>query len=581
MQQPSEVAAFLLDKGAAEFVADVATFAEPWNAVISALVAVMPLERSKAFETVCEELGETGAKVQAEVQSALERRFARKRQTTLGGETPAALLDVKDRLPMETVTKALAEEEDGDAYVFAQLFGDQVAYDHSQPKNGWHLWNGQHWEQDTTNAVINLIRTEVATQFVYAAGDHMKSGKDDLARSCYKRAERLHTRRRKEHVLWGAASLPEIAMSGDEWDSNPWLLGVANGVLDLQAGVFRPGHPADWIKSVAPTEWQGMDAECPRWERFLLEIFDGKQELVEFFHRLLGYGITGLNTEHAFPVLWGPQGRNGKTTVLETLSFVLGPDMTMSIPSNELMHSARGGTGAGGPQPFIYKLRGKRVVWSSETNPDRRLDAETVKLLTGGDKIHARAMYANPVEFTPSHLLLLLTNYRPKIEAADNAIWDRVHLVPFRMRFVERPQKENERPRDGNLLRKLREEAPGILAWLVRGCLAWQQAGGLLPPDTVRAATDDYRDEEDSISQFVDEYLVQDSDAQVMHLHLYKAYTKWCKDLRLWASGSRDFGIAMRERFESKRMTAGIFYLGVGLPVQGPAQQMGFGDDDN
>ena len=189
-------------------------------------------------------------------------------------------------------------------------------------------------------------------------------------------------------------------------------------------------------------------------------------------------------------------------------------------------------------------------------------------------------MYANPVEFTPSHLLLLLTNYRPKIEAADNAIWDRVHLVPFMMRFVERPQKENERPRDGNLLRKLREEAPGILAWLVRGCMEWQHAGGLMPPDAVRAATDEYRDEEDTVTMFVEDYLVQEPQARVGHLELYKAYTKWCKDLRLWASGSRDFGTSMRDRFESKRMNQGIFYFGVGLPVQGPAQQMTFGDDE-
>jgi len=573
-QQPADVIAFLLDRGSAVFVRDPATFPEPWSTVISALVSEEPLSRAAAFEALCAELDGATTEVRTAVQSAVERRFAQKRETLPSlTETPPALLDVKERLPVEELVKALEQEEDGDAHVFATLFKGQVAYDHSQQKSGWHLWNGVFWEQDEINAVINLLRTEVAAQYVYVAGDLMKSDKPEAAKAYGKRAERLHTRRRKEHVLWAAASLPEIALSGEEWDSNPWLLGTVNGVVDLQTGEFRSGRPTDWIKTVSPTEWQGLDVPCPRWEQSLREIFDGDTELISFFHRLLGYGITGLNIEHAFPVLWGPQGRNGKTTVLEALSHVLGPDMTMSIPSNELMHSYSKG-GAGGPQPFIYKLRGKRMVWSSETNPDRRLDAETVKLLTGGDKIHARAMYASPIEFTPSHLLLLLTNYRPKIEAADNAIWDRVHLIPFKMRFVERPQRENERPRDANLQRKLREESPGILAWLVRGCLEWQRAGGLQAPESVRAATDEYRDEEDTVTQFIDEHCVISPDARVGHRELYKEYTRWAKDLHLWASGSRDFGIVLKERFQPRKTNTGVTYFGIGLPLQGPAHQM-------
>jgi putative DNA primase/helicase len=576
MQKPEEVIAFLLDKGNAEFVKQTG-YPSPWESLVQAVAQAEQHERVQALDAALEQMNGEADALRGLIYAAMERRLAKKREATPLEETPPALLDAKSPLPLEDLIVGLREEEDGDAGVLAKLYQHQIAYDHSQPQNGWHLWNGQYWEQDTTNQVINILRSQVAAQYVYTAADLTKAGKDDLAKPYLKRAERLHTRRRKEHVLWAAASLPGIALSGDEWDSNPWLLGVANGVLDLQTGTFRPGKPTDWIKTIAPTEWQGLETPAPRWEQFIREIFDNDVPTMAFVQRLLGYGITGLHDEHTFPVLWGT-GRNGKSTLLETIKEVLGSEIAFSIPAPELMQKTDRANVA---RPFIAQLRGKRIVWAAETTQDRRLDAETVKHLTGGDSITARAMYSSPVTFTPGYLLLLLTNYRPKIEAADIAIWDRVHLIPFQMRFVPNPQKDNERPADLQLQRKLKAEAPGILAWLVRGCLDWQARGKLDPPAAVLAHTHEYRDEEDTVSQFIDDYCVQSPDARCGHRELYKEYVKWCKDLRLWASGSRDFGVMMRNRFESKRMTQGIYYIGIGLPLGGPSQQMSFSENEN
>jgi putative DNA primase/helicase len=578
MYQPQDVLAFLIDKGDPSFVAEDygERYGEPWASLIAELMETEPLERAARFESLMDDAGGTGDEEQADevrslVYEAMQQRFARKRNAEGLQDVPPALEDEKEQMDRSALYKAVQTEEDGDASVFAGLYQGQVAFDHSEGQ--WYLWEGQHWVEDTTNAIINLLRTEVAGQFAQQGAQLIKEDKADAAKNYMKRAERLHTRRRKEHVLWAAASLPELALSGDEWDAHPWLLGTPNGVIDLQSGTFRPGQPRDWIRTVVPTTWQSLNAPAPRWERFLREIFDHDEEIVRFVHRLLGYGVTGLNSEHAFPVLWGPQGRNGKTTLLETLAAVLGPDITMSIPADDLMHTYRGGSG---PQPYIVKLRGKRVVWSSETNPDRRLDGETVKKLTGGDRIHAHAKYKNPVEFTPTHLLLLLTNHRPKIEAADLAIWDRVHLIPFTLRFVDHPQKPNERQRDAHLLAKLKEEREGILAWLVRGCLEWQRAGSLQPPEQVQLATDEYRAEEDTVGQFIDEHCVQTYDAQVTHRKFYKAYTQWCKDLRLYPAGSREFGATLKARFEHKHTRQGMTYFGIGLPFEGSGQQIAF-----
>lgn len=571
MQRAADVVAFLIDGGDRGFVpAEYTEQPEPWPALVEALIDVDPPKRAEIFEAAVESLDGRANEVRSAVYAALNHRLQKKRGAATLTAVAPALTDEKERLDLSVLKKAIRDGEDGDAAVFFALYEGQAAYDHQQ--KSWYLWQGHYWQKDDTNLIINLLRREVATQYALAALEFIKSGDGEKMKPFLKRAGRLHTRRRKEHVLWAAASLPGMALSGNEWDNDPWLLGTQNGVIDLRTGELRPGHPGDWIRTTIPTLWTGLDTPAPRWEQFLIEIFDNDRQLVNFMHRLLGYGITGSTSEHAFPLLYGPQGRNGKTTLLETLAAVMGPSLTMSIPAEEIMVSWRGG--GTGPQPYVAKLRGKRLVWSSETNPDRRLDQETVKKLTGGDKIHAHAKYKNPIEFSPTHLLFLLTNHKPRVESADLAIWDRVHLVPFSLRFVDRPERENERLRDSHLPEKLRNEYSGILAWLVRGCLAWQKRGTLDPPERVRLATQLYRDEVDTIGQFIDDYCVLAETARVGHREIYKSYVRWCKDLRLWPSGSRDFGTTLKEQFEKKRMTTGMMYFGIGLPLNAPAGQM-------
>jgi len=130
-------------------------------------------------------------------------------------------------------------------------------------------------------------------------------------------------------------------------------------------------------------------------------------------------------------------------------------------------------------------LKGKRIVWASETGEGRHLNIGKVKWLTGEDTITARAPFAKrQITFSPTHTLFLLTNHKPHITADDYAIWQRVHLVPFNLSFIDEPKTEYERKRDPDLSKKLKEEASGILAWLVRGCLSWR-IEGLNPPRIV------------------------------------------------------------------------------------------------
>jgi putative DNA primase/helicase len=249
----------------------------------------------------------------------------------------------------------------------------------------------------------------------------------------------------------------------------------------------------------------------------------------------------------------------------EAISHVLG-GLCMPIPSEILLDQGRVRNSAG-PSPDVMMLKGRRIVFASETDEGRRLSASRVKWLTGGDSLVGRQPFdKHPTSFTPSHQLFLLTNKKPRASAADFALWERIHLIPFELSFVDRePKAENERPADKQLLEKLKSEASGILSWLIRGCLRYQdqEEGGLRPPAIVREATFQYRRQEDTLIDFLEECCDIDPAESAGATDLFEAF-------RLWSGlkwSQRAFGDLMTERFEKKR--DGIFkYFGLSLNLE-------------
>src|SRR5262249_35980006 len=153
-----------------------------------------------------------------------------------------------------------------------------------------------------------------------------------------------------------------------------------------------------------------------------------------------------------------------------------------------------------------------------------KLNVALFKELTGGGAITARGAYERElVTFQPTHTLFINTNHLPSASAEDQALWERLHVLSFKMRFVENPVGEYERPRDIHLAEQLRAEAAGILAWVVRGCLEWQRCG-LMAPDEVLQATREYRDEQDMLQRFLDECCMRKEGEKVAANVLYRRY---------------------------------------------------------
>jgi len=477
------------------------------------------------------------------------------------------------RAPRDFVEACLDEEELGDGRLFAYLYRDRVIYDHSEKE--FYIWQ-RHWELDRISLSTRLMAGQVASQYLHVAADltteaealPSKSGSAAKLRSradkLISRAHALRKLNRTRNALSFASSL--LGITGDEWDQDPDLLGVKNGVVDLKDGELYAARPGDYIRTVAPTEWTGIDTPAPRWERFIAEILEqeddqASRDLPPFLQRLLGYGITGHRLEHVLPVWWGIRGRNGKDTLLETSIHVLGP-VAEPISTDVLL--ARSDHRGGSAQPHIMDLRGKRLVWASETNEGARLNSGQVKQLSGGGTIKSRQLFGKMVSFSPTHLIMLVTNSKPHAPSDDDALWSRIVVLPFTQRFVDNPVEANEHPRDPRLAQTLMGEASGILAWLVRGTLAWRKQG-LCPPECVRLATKAYRVEEDLIAQFIDECCIKGDDLEALSHKLYQAYKDWVgKDDK--GVTNIAFGKQLAQLFPKERRSKGVFYQGIGLP---------------
>jgi hypothetical protein len=291
----------------------------------------------------------------------------------------------------EFILKCLESNEDGDADLFVKVHKDRFLFDHIQGR--WYGWGGHYWKKDLQDeaaagfkAVTEIYHREARRQLDLQAEAH-RNGQDNVAKDCeareralLQRIRQLQSARRKKDVLWlSTCGRGSLGIEGTEWDQNRWLFACANGIIDLKSGELRPGQPGDFIKTASRTKWSGLDTPTPLWEKFLVEVFNEDIELLEFLQRLLGCAMTGSSTEHVFPIFWG-SGRNGKGTLLQTIAYVMG-QAAGPVPA-EMLLTQRHTKSSADASADIMRLRGKRLVWASETGQGRSVNPGRLKWLT-------------------------------------------------------------------------------------------------------------------------------------------------------------------------------------------------------
>lgn len=386
---------------------------------------------------------------------------------------------VIDLRAIQQRARARAEElegfeatEDGIALAFAAAHKDTLRYDHT--RGAWFRWSGTHWLQEQTKLAFCWAR-ESCRQFAQMPKVSPKVlavlGKSATASG----VERF------------AQADRGFAVTSEIWDRDPWLLGTPGGVVNLRTAETRPARPEDYITritAIAPAD----QPECPVWEQFLVEATNNDPALVRFIKQWCGYMLTGDTREHALLFIYGPGG-NGKSVFLNTVSRIL-----HAYAKNSPMDTFTAAAGDRHPTDLAM-LRGARMVCASETEEGRAWAEVRIKQLTGGDPITARFMRQDFFEFIPEFKLVVIGNHKPVLRNVDDAARRRFNVVPF----IHAPAKP-----DRSLEARLQAEWPGILRWMIEGCIDWQK-NGLVRPQVVLDATAEYFSEQDSIRQWIED----------------------------------------------------------------------------
>ena len=398
----------------------------------------------------------------------------------------------------------------GNAELLTMLMGAHLLFNHQ--KKIWLVWNGHYWEPDPKAVVIKIVGT--------VARDRLNLAKDiedaeERGRQC-KWARGSENLGKMNAALEVAKSLPPVAQTGLEFDRNSLQSVFRNGVVNLVDGSIRPGERAEMSTKLIPFRYE-PEADAPRWTQFMLEIFQGDEELVRWIQRASGYSMTGSVSEQCLFICHG-DGGNGKSVFLNVLNRLLGTyGITTPFSTFESVE------GAGRASPELARMDGKRFVAAREVKESRKMDEGKIKSLTGGDPIACRALYQDMYEYVPQYKIWVAVNHLPTVTDISEGMWRRIQTVPFDATFTSKPDK--------NLEPTLMEEAEGILAWLVRGAMDWYE-NGLGTAAAVTRATEDYRAGSDYIAELLEDKCAIGGDIKrgAKASDLFATYKEWCFD---------------------------------------------------
>ncbi len=433
--------------------------------------------------------------------------------------------DITDRLQMsaEQAFRAIGYydyNDLGNARRLHDKFGDVLKYCFEmvagRSSGQFLVWTGYCWSSEAVEIYKQMVNSLV-DDLKYEYSQAVKNDYEAKAlRPIARHIDATANARGESGIETKYSGIPGVRVNIADLDTNQFILPVRNGVVNLRTGELEQHNPEYYYTNYLPFEYDPV-AQCDHWLKFLDDITDRNEELIDYLQRCVGYSLTGDVSEQVLFFLYG-EGRNGKSTFIETVQYLLAhyaekSPIEMVIPQKATQISCD-----------LANLRGKRFTVTSEMPEGQRLDEAKVKDYTGGDILTAQFKFGNPFKFKPTCKIWLYGNHKPTIKGQDVGIWRRIRLIPL---LHEIPKEKVDR----DLPRKLQAEINGILAWAVRGCVKWRE-DGLTPPEIVIDATETYRSEQDYTGQFVSECLEVSGALMdcVQSSNMYDLYKAWCQD---------------------------------------------------
>lgn len=401
---------------------------------------------------------------------------------------------------------------------------------------GWLHFDGRKWVRDETLRVMDEVRAHCRQAAISAQRCLCDNDRTAISLVSGARITAIEKLTRCDRRL---------ARSSQDFDTDPWALNTPDGVVDLRTNIMRQHSSTDLFTKVTTVSPKGA---CPKWLRFLLQITQGDKAYVRYLQRLVGYTLTGCVSEHAFMFLWGPGG-NGKSVFLGTIASILGDYATTAMAdvftvSRNEQHPTH-----------VASLRGARMVVVTETEEGKAWAEVLVKSLTGGDRVSARVMRADPFEFSPMLKLWIAGNHRPGLRNPGPSMRRRLKLLP--LTYVP------PRP-DRGLAEALIPELPGILAWALVGCRDWQEQG-LNPPHIVEDATSEYFADQDNVANWIEDRCEIDGYATTPSRRAYSDWKTWAEERGEDPGTEKRFSAELERRFAKRRTRTGREFLGFKL----------------
>ncbi|MGD1042170.1 MAG: phage/plasmid primase, P4 family [Sedimentisphaerales bacterium] len=420
----------------------------------------------------------------------------------------------------------------GNAELFAAMHRDILRF--CSEHDRWYYWDGCRWNGE--------LGREKAGQLAVVT-----------ARTIAKDAENVPDRTEREKIFsWSLSSENNfrlkamLALAQNQnaivcharvFDKDPYLLNCLNGTIDLRTGELTEHKAGDMLTKLCPVVFD-RDAQLGLWNKFLDDVTGGNAELKDFLQRAVGYALTGDTREEKLFFVHGPTAA-GKSTFLEAIKTTLGD---YAITADFETFLKRMTTGAA--RNDVARLAGAHLVVSIEIDEGAELAEGLVKILTGGDTVAARFLYQESFEFYPKFKLWLAANHAPRASDRDEALWRRILRIPFEHTIPE----DNRDPAIKATLRDPKIAGPAILAWAVKGCLLWQQRG-LDVPESIRDATQQYRDEQDPLRDFFEDECIFGPTAYVTVADLRKQYETWAgANGQKYTLGPREFNKRLTDK---------------------------------
>ncbi|OPL16339.1 MAG: hypothetical protein AVO38_08295 [delta proteobacterium ML8_D] len=430
----------------------------------------------------------------------------------------------------------------GNAERFAGKYRGQVAFVTAWGK--WMFYDGTRWTTKGAESQVRHLSHKVAKSFYHLAAEAVdKNATDRLAKwaATSSRSSAITA------MLKEASAM--LAIEPERLDTNPWLFNCENCTINLKTGSLQPHDRNDFITKITPVFFN-PEATAPTFLKVLQTCL--AEDVIEFVQRFFGYCMAGTTKEQCLSIWYGT-GQNSKSTVLNAVQAAFGEYAQTTRPETFMVRYNNTNTSD------LAKLRGARLVTAAEGEDGQRLAESSVKQMTGGEQIQARALYQDFFEFTPEFKIILCTNHKPIIRGTDYAIWRRIRLIPFTVTIPLDQQ-------DKDLAEKLKAELPGILTWVVAGAAKWLQ-NGLGTSEKIQAATHDYQSEQNIIQNFFDANCVEMPDATVGATDLFRNFDQWRKDEGHRKVTQTKFGNMLGDLgFHKDRNTIGRkVYFGIGL----------------